>query len=210
MRLNSAITTATLAAAGAFLATWAAPAAADSGVLAACVGKQAGVMRLIDAGGTCRSGESLVTWNIQGPQGAPGAQGVPGVPGAPGSNGAPGPQGPAGAQTLINAVILGDGSILTAAKPPGSTLTVVRDSAGSYVVNVTGLGNTCPLPMAMAYGSNAVMAMGGGSCIAGALDINIYTTTKTDSGFVLLVTGLSNPTSAAAVRSRAPFMLTPR
>ena len=77
-----------------------------------------GVRRLIDAGGTCRSGESLVTWNIQGPQGAPGAQGVPGVPGAPGSNGAPGPQGPAGTQTLINAVVYGDGSILTAAKPP--------------------------------------------------------------------------------------------
>lgn len=167
------------------LATAPLPAAAAGSTLSACVGKATGVMRLTDAGTGCRSGEQLVTWNTEGPQGAPG------------------PQGPAGTQTLINAVVNHDGSLAAAGVPAGATLTVTRLSPGSFSVFVTGLGNTCPLPMAMAYGTDAVMGMGGGYCLGGELSINIYNAKGTESGFVLMVSALNQP-AAAARAARAP------
>lgn len=168
------------------------PAAAQTATLSACVGKQTGVMRLTDAGTGCRSGESLVTWNVQGPQGTPGT---------------PGAQGPAGPQTLINAVVNHDGSLAAAGLPTGATLTVTRVAPGSFTVFVTGLGTSCPLPMAMAYGTNAVMAMGGGYCYGGELSINIFNTNGSgaETGFVLLVTALAPaPSSARAAAARTP------
>lgn len=169
-----------LAAAAVCLAPFAAHAA--DGVLAACVAKATGTMRLADPNNPCRNGESPVSWNIQGPQG---------------------PQGPAGGQTMINAVINSDGSLAASGVPPGATLTVTRLSPGSFSVFVTGLGNTCPLPMAMAYATDATMSMGGGYCVAGELSINIFNSKGTESGFVLYVTSLSLPTSQAAARSAA-------
>lgn len=194
--------------------------AQTSSLLAACIGKATGTMRLADPGGSCRSGETPVTWNIQGPQGAPGPQGLPGPPGLPGPQGlpgqpgpqgpqgVPGPQGPAGPQTMMNAVMLGDGSIFVVSKPPGSTLAVTRTSPGTYRVQVGGLGNTCPLPMAMAFNSSANFSMGGGSCVGGGLDIEVFTADRQDSGFVLLVTALSNPPGARA--TQAPILFQPR
>lgn len=184
--------------------------AADGAVLSACVAKATGTMRLADAGGTCRNGEAPVSWNVQGPQGLPGATGATGATGAAGAQGAQGPQGAAGPQTLINAVVLGDGSILTAAKPPGTTFTIVRTGPGNYQLHVGGLGNTCPLPIAMAFESGAVFAMGSGSCVSGGLDVNLHTTNGTDSHFILLVTALQNTTSAQTPRTQAPTMLVPR
>lgn len=153
--------------------------AAGDGTLSACIGKATGVMRLTDAGTGCRSGEQLVTWNIQGPQ------------------------GPAGGQTTLNAVVNHDGSLAAASTPPGATLTVTRIGPGSFTVFVTGLGNTCPLPMAMAYATDATMAMGGGYCIAGELSINIFNSKGAETGFVLYVSALSNPAGAAAARAAA-------
>ena len=159
------------------------PAMAADTTLRACIGKQTGVMRYTDAGTGCRSGESLVTWNVQGPQ------------------------GPAGPQTMINAVVNHDGSLAAAGIPAGATLTVTRVAPGSFQVVVTGLGTSCPLPMAMAYGTNANMSMGGGSCFGGELSINIFNSAGTESGFVLLVTALGPApanTRAAAAAARVP------
>lgn len=166
-----------------------APAAhAADGVLAACIGKATGTMRLADPGGACRNGESPVTWNVQGPQGAQGPQG---------------PQGPAGPQTLINAVVNSDGSLVASGVPANATLTVTRVGPGSFTVLVTGLGTTCPLPMAMPYGTDAIMSMGGGYCVGGELSINIFNAKGTDTGFVLLVTALSPTQNAAAAARRS-------
>lgn len=187
--------------------------AADAGTLSACVTKATGVMRLIDAGGTCRSGEAPVTWNVQGPKGdtgADGAKGAPGAAGLPGAPGAQGPQGPAGPQTMINAVINSDGSLAALGKPAGATLTITRVGPGSFSVLVTGLGNTCPLPLAMAYGTDAVMSMGGGYCIGGELQIDIFNAKGTETGFVLLVTALSLPPSSAAREAATVKRFEPR
>ena len=64
-------------------------------VISACVAKKDGTMRIAT---TCKSTETPLTWNQQGPQGTPGQQGIPGekgADGAPGAQGGVGPEGPA-------------------------------------------------------------------------------------------------------------------
>lgn len=59
----------------------------------------AGQVRIIGPNDTCRRNETLITWNItgpQGPKGDPGPQGVPGPAGPQGLPGAQGLQGPKG------------------------------------------------------------------------------------------------------------------
>ena len=74
----------------------------DSGEITACVNNDGGGLYLAS---TC-PGKKL-TWNKQGPEGAPGPQGVAGAPGAtglqgpPGANGAQGPRGRAASAPLL-------------------------------------------------------------------------------------------------------------
>jgi hypothetical protein len=92
--------------AGAFVVTLAlAPISAHAQQIFACVNANSGAVRIVAQGAACRTPESLVTWNVVGPQGAPGPTGPAGAQGAPGpqgpagpagAQGAPGPQGPAG------------------------------------------------------------------------------------------------------------------
>jgi hypothetical protein len=63
-------------------------------VIKACANKSSGRLRLAGPAGTCRHGERLVSWNVQGPTGAAGPAGPPGPAG---STGPTGPSGPAGA-----------------------------------------------------------------------------------------------------------------
>ena len=70
---------------------------ASPSVIKACANKASGRLRLAGPAGTCRHGERLVSWNVQGPTGAPGPAGPPGPAGSPGPTGSAGPAGPAGA-----------------------------------------------------------------------------------------------------------------
>jgi len=82
--------------AGAFVVTLAlAPISADAQQIFACVNANSGAVRIVAQGAACRSPESLVTWNVVGPQGPPGPAGPAGALGPPGPQG---PAGPAGAQ----------------------------------------------------------------------------------------------------------------
>jgi hypothetical protein len=82
--------------AGAFVVTLAlAPISADAQQIFACVNANSGAIRIVAQGAACRSPESLVTWNVVGPQGPPGPAGPAGALGPPGPQG---PAGPAGAQ----------------------------------------------------------------------------------------------------------------
>lgn len=56
----------------------------DASVVHACVSGGSGLVRIPAAGDACRTNETAVEWNVQGP------------PGPPGPQGEPGPQGPAG------------------------------------------------------------------------------------------------------------------
>jgi hypothetical protein len=92
--------------AGAFVVILAlAPISADAQQIFACVSNNSGAVRIVAQGAPCRTPESLVTWNVVGPQGPPGPAGPAGALGPPGPQGPagpagalgpPGPQGPAG------------------------------------------------------------------------------------------------------------------
>jgi len=90
--------------AGAFVVTLAlAPISADAQQIFACVNANSGAVRIVAQGAACRSPESLVTWNVVGPQGPPGPAGPAGALGPPGLQGPAGPagaQGPAGPQGM--------------------------------------------------------------------------------------------------------------
>lgn len=82
--------------AGAFVVTLAlAPISADAQQIFACVNATSGAVRIVAQGAACRTPETLVTWNVVGPQGPPGPAGPAGALGPPGPQG---PAGPAGAQ----------------------------------------------------------------------------------------------------------------
>jgi hypothetical protein len=76
------------------------------GVIDACYLKNGGALRVIDSAASCKSGETSLSWNQQGPtgpqgpagaQGATGATGPTGPTGDPGATGATGDTGPTGA-----------------------------------------------------------------------------------------------------------------
>jgi len=68
----------------------------NNGVIHACVDGK-GATRIIDvAVDSCKKGETAISWNQTGPQGAPGAPGAPGAQGEQGTQGVAGPAGAAG------------------------------------------------------------------------------------------------------------------
>ena len=75
--------------------------AQTNGVIYACVVRD-GTLRIVSDANQCKRGETLLTWNIMGPQGpkgdtgATGATGPAGLTGATGATGPEGPQGPQG------------------------------------------------------------------------------------------------------------------
>jgi Collagen triple helix repeat (20 copies) len=110
---------------GAFVVTLAlAPISANAQQIFACVNNNSGAIRIVAQGAACRTPESLVTWNVVGPQGPPGPAGPAGALGPPGpqgpagpagAQGSAGPQGPAGPQGMS-----GERGPFGPAGPPGS------------------------------------------------------------------------------------------
>ena len=83
-----AVLVAVLAAAGATYA-WASAGATSTQTINACINGD-GFLRLVGINGSCRRGETPISWNTVGPAGPAGAQGIAG------RDGQTGPQGPAG------------------------------------------------------------------------------------------------------------------
>ena len=71
-------------------------------VIRACRNKTSGLLRVVNAGANCRTGEALLSWNVDGPAGPSGPAGPKGDSGAAGAagpqggSGGAGPTGPAG------------------------------------------------------------------------------------------------------------------
>jgi hypothetical protein len=70
--------------------------ASSTSVLEACANRTNGQLRLVSSPADCRTGETSVSWNVQGRQGPAGPQGETGPQGATGPQGETGPQGPQG------------------------------------------------------------------------------------------------------------------
>jgi hypothetical protein len=69
---------------------------ASNGKINGCYETQSGLLRVIDAGKTCRQLETPISWNQQGPKGDRGEIGQPGPKGDAGLMGPPGPKGEKG------------------------------------------------------------------------------------------------------------------
>jgi hypothetical protein len=116
-------------------------AASNNKTITVCADKKTGLLHL-KARGRCKSSQSRVSWNQQGPQGAQGSQGPTGPQGATGTQGLPGAQGPAGVTVWAN--VFDDGTVIA-----GQGIAVVRMSPGTYKVTITdtrcGRGTNAPV-----------------------------------------------------------------
>jgi hypothetical protein len=114
-------------------------------VIIACQQKNNGALRSVAAAADCKTNETVLDWNVRGPQGPQGAQGVPGAQGPQGEIGAQGPPGADGINAASHVVIKRFEEML-----PGNS--------------ITGRGFFCPL------GS---FATGGGASGGAGLDIEV-------------------------------------
>jgi hypothetical protein len=82
----------------------------SGGVINGCYEKRTGILRVIDAeaGKTCLSFETPISWNQRGQDGAPGPAGADGRDGAPGPPGADGTDGQDGVSVMSEALAAGD------------------------------------------------------------------------------------------------------
>lgn len=104
-------------------------AASNNKTITVCADKSTGILHL-KARGRCKSSQTRVTWNQQGPPGPQGQQGSQGATGAQGVEGPQGVQGPNG--VTVWAFVAGNGAVLE-----GQGLAVQHVSAGTYEVTVT-------------------------------------------------------------------------
>ena len=110
---------------------------ADEEIIA-CVRTVSGNINIVETSDSCGRGETVLTWNTQGPQGPPGEDGMtgptgePGPPGTqgpkgdPGENGVPGPTGPAGADGE-SCSVSSKNTVFTLTCPDGSQVSWTGD-----------------------------------------------------------------------------------
>lgn len=80
----------------------------DASLIHACVAKD-GTIRIVAPAATCKSNETPLDWNIQGPQGLPGSQGIQGIQGPPGDDGEDGATGETGPRGPSDAYVTDSG-----------------------------------------------------------------------------------------------------
>ena len=104
-------------------------AAGNTKTITVCADKKTGVLHL-KTRGRCKSSQTRVTWNQQGPQGVQGAQGATGPQGPAGAQGPVGAQGPAGVTVWAN--VANNGTVIA-----GQGVSVQHVSPGTYQVTIT-------------------------------------------------------------------------
>ncbi len=105
----------------------------SAGVIHACYKRQTGRLRVIDiaARNHCKTGETELTWNQQGPQGDPGPQGPPGPQGTKGAQGPPG----SGTVTVYQGDIKNQAMVLGSQSNPTHIVDTPPLPAGTYLVS---------------------------------------------------------------------------
>ena len=104
-------------------------AASKNKTITVCADKKTGVLHL-KTRGRCKSSQTRVSWNQQGPQGLRGPQGPQGAQGLQGAQGSQGPQGPQGVTVWAN--VADNGTVVA-----GQGVAVHRTQAGTYQVTIT-------------------------------------------------------------------------
>jgi hypothetical protein len=144
----------------------------SSGVIHACYLRSGGSLRVVDASVTgCKSTETALNWNQQGPPGPAGPAGPAGPTGATGATGATGPAGPAGPAGTSGAA---HGYFGTDSNSlgPGQTQDIVTVSnlpTGTYLVwadiEVDGINDTATVFCGLYSGSQLLNPSTGGAWI---------------------------------------------
>jgi len=122
-----------------------------SGVIYACVGKYAGVTRIVNATDSCQSWETRVQWNVAGPSGP---QGPAGSPGAAGS---PGPPGPVGIPMPAEVSVI----------CPGQTIAQALQTVSGRPLTIT-VNGTCTENLLITRDDVTLRGSSGSGTIAGA------------------------------------------
>jgi hypothetical protein len=131
-------------------------ASGDDAVINGCYNKTNGNLRVVDEGATCRTNETPIAWNEQGPQGPQGEQGPQGDPGPAGAQGDPGPAGPQGPAgngvKTISAIVNADG---TEGSLTRTGFTSVRTAPGVYEIRFPqGTWQSFPVMTVTPFGVN--------------------------------------------------------
>jgi hypothetical protein len=155
-------------------------AASNSKTITVCADKKTGVLHL-KTHGRCKSTQTRVTWNQQGPPGAQGQQGPQGATGATGAQGAQGVPGPAG--VTVWAEVAGDGTVVE-----GEGLAVEEQSTGAYQVTVT--DPTC----ARIANAPVVSVSHAASAAGGAFPVAWYGATPANEQFMVYTGIVSSST----------------
>ena len=109
-----------------------------SGVIHGCYMKSGGSLRVFDPSATsCKSGETELDWNVQGPAGVPGPTGATGPAGTAGSTGATGPTGATGSTGAAGSAVAyahvdSDGTVDTSRSRNITQAMVTHPQAGVY------------------------------------------------------------------------------
>jgi hypothetical protein len=98
-----------------------------------------------------------------------------------------------------------DGVVALSSIPPGATLKVTRQSTGVYVLRVDGLGTSCPMATANAFGG--FISFNGGFCNPGILELTMSTSTGLDQAFMLTVVATGPATAARRAPGTAPAIV---
>jgi type VI secretion system secreted protein Hcp len=176
----------------------------SDGTIQGCYNNDGGNLRVVDDPDQCNSGETLLSWNQQGPQGQTGATGATGPKGDTGATGPPGPPGPAGADGSSGGGFSGNGPARVFLKLDGIAGEEIRKGYEDQIgLDSFGYG-----------GRNAGTSTSGSGSGAGAgkVSLNPFTFTKPiDSAstklFSALVTGkhIKNATVTFTKPGEKPF-----
>lgn len=210
VQLRRCLTAVCLVGVGAAVTTVVSATIPTNNVISGCYTRSGGMLRVIDPKVTsCKSTETSLEWNVQGPVGPPGPQGPKGDQGEPGPLGPQGPQGiqgipgPAGAAGTANAYfgrspttgIISDGTqkdVATVTLPPGNYVLfgkgVIRDfDHTAFVVCRLRTGSTVLDTTAVVVEDDGLdevdwvsYALGGGVSLPSGGDVRMSCGTGTD------------------------------
>jgi hypothetical protein len=171
-------------------------AASNTKTIMVCADKQTGILHL-KTRGRCKSDQTHVTWNQQGPTGPQGQQGVVGPQGTAGAQGPQGPaglQGPAGVSVWAN--VANDGTVNA-----GQGLSVQRLAAGTYQVTVTD-------PLCAQHINAPTISVSDsapGMVVGGVFPVAWYGSTLANQQFMVYTGVASDSTSLSFTPTNLPF-----
>jgi hypothetical protein len=144
----------------------------NTALIHSCVAKD-GTIRIIEATATCKTQETALDWNIQGPPGPQGPQGIQGIQGEQGLQGVDGAQGPRGPSDAY-VVDAGLGAQELDSPNHDATVATLYLPEGNYALTAKVLvgnrdANQAAMDCSLLYAANVVIDRAGVRLTAGSV-----------------------------------------